>query len=471
MIRVRSSDALMQEVGQGDAYVFRDRNFAPLRAMFAQNKEMEQRAELAKQKRNDDLGKQLAYNPKEIFYPYQKEQEQKAKQLLELRGKIYNKGAYDPNDPDVLTFESLKNDMEQSAAKGAQTEKILTDVASKVQKDPFLDYNKAMPQVWDALHDETGTSRLPIRDVNPNKLYDPMNNPENFNSGYAIKQFSDNLPVFANSYIQRQKEEEGERFNETSVKSKFYQYDNNGNLVKDKSGQPIINITPETKQAFFEIHPLAKPWVEKELQKPENKGLTEDQFLQKKLSPYAFEQRNKNIGGLERPRSGSEDDEVKVSVSRGVTRNTMAKLQAGGKGVKEGYFDTVLTLSGANMDKPVRYNLKEYVDEDTGELIKDQIGDKEIHFTEIQKRPYNKKTGKFLQGSKEDLDANPDVGYKWVAAGRLKKNDEQDPTPIFVELSDVKDKINKAYKLDLDKYTGTKDSLELNKKDDPLGIR
>jgi hypothetical protein len=468
---VKSSDALMQETGQGDAYVFRDRDFSGLRGMIAQNKELEQKREHELSKRNNELANQLNYNQKGIFYPYQKEQENNAKSLLELRGKIYNKGKYDINDPDVQAFEGLKNQMEQNAAKAKQIQDILPDVTNRIQKDPFIDYNKTMPKVWDRLHDETGTSRKSIIEVNPTELYSPLQDPENFNSGYAVKHFADSLPEIANTFIQRQKEAEGDRFNETDVKSKFYQHDQNGRVLRDPSGQPIITISPETREAFYASHPLARPWVQNELAKPENKGLTEDQFLQKRLSPYAYERRNKNIGSLERPRSGSDDDKVNISVTHDVSRNTMSKLLQGGKGVKEGYLPTVITLSGSKMDKPVRYNLKEYVDEETGNLIKEQIGDKEIHFTEIQKRPYNKKTGKFLQGNKEDLDANPDVGYKWVASGRLKKSDDQDPTPIFVELSDVKDKINKAYNIDLDKYTESKDSLELKKQNDPLGIR
>jgi len=471
MYRVRSSDALMQEVGQGDAYVFRDRDFSPLRAMFAQNKELEQRAEQAKQKRDYELDQQRKYNQKAIFAPFQREHSLNGKKLLELRTQAFGK---DIGSPEDKAFNEHVLKLEQNVAKGNDVEKSYFDAMKKAEENPFLNHSQVYSQINDGLYGNDGQSRLSVEDTNPSNFYNPLNDPKNFNGGYAVKKFSDSLPEFANSYIQRIKEAEGDRFNETSIKSKFYKYDNNGRLQVDpKTNQPIINVTPETKQAFFDLDPLVKPWVDLELQKPENKGLTEDQFLQKKLSPYAFEQRNKNVGSLERPRAGSGDDDVKVSVSHDVSRNTMSKLLGDGneKGVKEGYLPTVITLSGSKMDKPVRYNLKEYVDETTGNLVKEQIGDKEIHFTEIQKRPYNKKTGKFLQGSKEDLDANPEVGYKWVASGRLKKSDDQEPTPIFVELSDVKDKINKAYKIDLDKYTETKDSLELNKKDDPLGIR
>lgn len=290
------NNSTIQQAGQGDAYVFSPLDNSGLMNAIYANKADEARREKARADRDAQLADELKYNPKAIFSPYAKEHEAAGLKLIKDRADILKGGIIDPSHPKRLAYEKDKNQLEQNVAKGKEVQDLYPQ-AIGAAKDPYFHQEKVIAQINDVLHDESGNSRLPIKNVKPTDLYAPLQNPDNLNMNYAAQDFAKKLPEQVKSYITQQRSALGERFDENIVKSKFYKYDQRGDQIKDKQGNPVINITPEVKAAFYGSHPLIKPRIEAELKKPENQGLTEDDIIAKNISPYAYENKNTNVGG------------------------------------------------------------------------------------------------------------------------------------------------------------------------------
>jgi hypothetical protein len=315
MYQVRSSDQLLQHQGEGSAYIYHPFDPGVALHMLAANRADKIARERAIADRDEKLDAALKYNPKEIAAPYQQEQQAKYEQLLGQKAKLLQNHIYDPSHPERLTYEAMKNEMEQNAQRGKDAMAAYTTTSAAIAKDKYLKQEQAQSAANDLLHDETGTSRLPINQVNPEEFSKVPNQPQHFNLQSYGEDVAKAIPESVRSYLHQERLLGGERINEDIVKSKFHEYDNNGKLIKDQNGNPVVAVTPETKQIFYNQDPRAKAAVQYELARqnalPENqdKPLTEDDIVRQHLSPYAYSNINRNIGTLNKPNEGSSSTE------------------------------------------------------------------------------------------------------------------------------------------------------------------
>lgn len=331
MYPVRSSEQLLQHTGQGDASVFAPADFTPINHFIAANHADKVFKEKQKAARDAKMSEQRTYNPDATWAPYQQQQDAKFSGTggyLEKKATIDRQGITDPMHPDVLALAALKNEIIQNGGKAKDMQKAYLDAVDVASKDSNIKKDQAISEMNDLIYNEDGSAITPIEKANPRAFQDILNKPEHFNlqsyGGAVAKQ----IPESVRSYLHEERTLGGERVNEDQVKSKFHIYDNNGKLVTDPEGNPIVNVTPETKQIFNSFDPRAKVAVQYELNKqneeiaaqnalPENKAnqkplVTEEDVIRKYLSPYAYNNINKNVGTLNkpnRPSSGLSDEE------------------------------------------------------------------------------------------------------------------------------------------------------------------
>ena len=321
MYRVRSSDELLQHTGQGDAYVFNPLDLSVLNHSIMANKADAAAKQKALADRDAQLAEQLKYNPKAIHAPYQQEQQQKYDNLLKMKAGLLQNHVYDPSHPDRIAYENAKNELEQDWQKANDIMGTYKSTSDQIQKDPYLKQEQAQRAANDLLHDDSGVSRKPIREVNPQAIGQVVNDPQHFNLQTYSEDFAKETPENVRSYLHEERLLGGRRTNEDIVKSKFHVYDDDGNLVKDEKGNPVVNITPESKHLFFNKDPRARAAVDYEVKKqndeisaynslPENKNsqkplVTEDDVLRQYVSPYAYSNVNKNVGTLNKPNEGN----------------------------------------------------------------------------------------------------------------------------------------------------------------------
>lgn len=319
MIPVSSSDQLLQHTGQGDAGVLTPINFGPLQHALMMGHADKLVREKAIADRDAKLADQLKYNPKEIAAPYQAEQQAKYEQLLNQRANILRNHYYDPAHPERQKYDAMINEMEQNAQRGKDAMASYGNVSSAIKADKYLKQEQAQSTVNDLLHDENGTSRLPINQVNPQQFQNVLNDPQHFNGDAYASDVQKLIPEQLKQHLETQKLYGGQRENEAVTKGKFINYDpETGEALKNPDGSYQIAITPETKHVFYNHDPRAKRWVENEVEKhnndPANKDnqITEDQVIQKVLSPYAYANTLKKTGTLVRPYQSSTSGQTKV---------------------------------------------------------------------------------------------------------------------------------------------------------------
>jgi hypothetical protein len=479
MIRVRSSDALMQERGQGDAYVVSPMDFSAFHNGIAQRNEDESRKAKIQADHDKELKDKLDYNPKSIWNPVSKKHEEKVLDVLKHSARLKaNPVPYD--HPDRIDYETKKAKIEQDINKGAELEKAYIGAHARAKGDDYYHTDKIANEINNITFGEDRKGLRGVDEINLDDYEKPFQNPDNFNMTHAAQKFTKDLPEQVKSYISQQKNEQGERFNENLVKSKFYKYDNSGNQIRDTKGNPVINITPETKHAFYNSHPLIQPYIAKAMERPENKGKSEDQILQEIVSPYAVHESNKSIGGLSK--NGDGDDDKKITFSRSYDKNRIMTYKDRADGVtktEEGNVAEVVTPAGKNMNRVVPLTPTKLYDESTNSEIDKSPGLKNVKIVEFQKRYYEPSTGKFLHGSKDKIEKKYGKhAFKWVAVGDVyDESGKEVVSHVFMPYDDISNEIETQYGIKKSDIYGKQDSSdplkiksEKSTKSDPLGI-
>jgi hypothetical protein len=299
-------------------------DFSPIQHYLIANHADKLHRQAAIADRDEKLANQLKYNPKEIAAPFQAEQDAKYAGpggLLEQRAKILQNHIYDPAHPERQKYDAMVNELEQNSQRGKDAMAAYQNTSAAIQKDPYLKQEQAQSAANDILHDENGTSRLPINQVNPQEFSKVLNDPEHFNLQPYGQATAKEITPDVRTFLHEERSMGGKRIDENHVKTLFHEYDDNGNLKKDPEGNPIIAITPATKQVFYNKDPRAKAAVQYEMNKqnqeiaawnqdPENRfnqkqPVTEDHIIKQVLAPYAYHQENKQIGSLQKPSAAS----------------------------------------------------------------------------------------------------------------------------------------------------------------------
>jgi hypothetical protein len=442
----------------GNAGIFRDSKPSPMNYLLQAKKYKDAQLQKEKAARDKKLDELYKYNPKAIFHPYEKQHESDYMGLLDEQTKLLM-GGIDRTDPRWHEVERKKLGMEQNVYKGETIKKNISDAYAAAGRDPYTHKETALRFINDQFINEDGTYKR-IEEVDPERIRDAANAPSALNTAKLTQDFVKTIPEKASQIVQQRAiavgNTPGVYFNEIQEKSKFYQ--------KDADGKLRINITPETKELFKQMDARVVPYIQEQLQKPENKGKTEDDIIRDLISPYAYVNRKVDASGItkEAKKGGSGDDDITVTDRFDVddTFNLLNKGRDASKRVTASYSPHERRLGGKKADKPIYLTSTNFVDPQTNDWITDKNGDKivgeqKVTINRLRLLPFDKETGQVLISDRETIKkAINNVVWKWTASGVLHTKDKDGKNvekPVMLpNIDEIKTDLKEKLGVDMD---------------------
>jgi hypothetical protein len=442
----------------GNAGIFKDSQPSPMSHLLQAKKYKAAQLQKEKAARDKKLDELYKYNPKAIFHPYEKQHESDYMGLLDEQTKLIM-GGIDRTDPRWHEVERKKLGMEQNVYKGETIKKNIADAYAVAGRDPYTHKETALRFINDQFINEDGTYKR-IEEVDPEKIRDAANAPSALNTAKLTQDFVKTIPEKASQIVQQRAINVGNTpgvyFNEIQEKSKFYSQDSDGKLR--------INITPETKELFKQMDARVEPYIQEQLQKPENKGKSEDDIIRDLISPYAYVNRKVDASGItkEAKKGGSGDDEPVTLTHLYDTEqnfNLNKKGKDSSKTVSISYSPHEIRIGGKKADTPIYVNAQKLIDPNTNSYFTDSngdhlVGDRKVIVNRIRLLPFDEDTGQMLIAKKDIIKkAKNKIIYKWVDDGvMLDKGDDGKniERPVMMMHDEVKVDLKEKRGIDLD---------------------
>lgn len=276
--------------GTGAAQIFG--NPYDVVGQFARNKAHREAVDLAlarqnqasRDKRINDL---LLTNPEKTFEPFNKEVINAAEKHRSESVDMFNKGMNPVNNPGFEAWNKKQwDEINDLARRGNFIKDQVTLKRNEVAKNPYLDQNMLNSAINDTYMDHEGNGK-DIKGVDLDSINKVIeNNPQAFKSNVYADDFLKNLGDKVFNFNKIQRDAEGVTSQDVDIKMKkgIYRPDPNaadGILRDPKTGNPVINATPEVVRGFM-ADPYAANWVHHEAA---NTGKSEKKVVEDVLEP------------------------------------------------------------------------------------------------------------------------------------------------------------------------------------------
>lgn len=448
MIRVRSSDELMQHTGEGDAYVFKPLNmdtFFRAREMKLRHEDKEKQIKLKQAK---DLENRLTFNPGTATPEHDEEFNKAALEALEVKKNI---GLY--GDPTGEQEKAYNERHLRAKQIGAQSKAIQSEMATahgEIKSNPLLNQTEAY-QTLVGLHNTPDGKVKSVTDwqhgsamtnvySNPNAV-----NTENLYKTFAknagqqmmsVKTATENGDVDISSmdkqvgkFLVPKKDEKG--------KVVGYQTDSDGNFVfdiNDNTLGAVYGTFPNPVAAKQRIESDYSKLVEETGLKPENYSLND--FVADKLKTYVptstSRQRDFQDKAEVKAKGGNYSDGDGVTVAHAGLKpiNFEARYDKTFNGVKVGESSHVEEGLGFGINTPTRKgqqlklkvtNVSQIYDGSTStRLDAKNMANQDLIVAGVTYLPTDRKTGKPAYRAVKKIEGESDDEYlrrseEWVA--------------------------------------------------------
>lgn len=176
--------------------------------------------------------------------------------------------------------DNIINAAKNSTAEYQNVAKAIQQIKSS--SDPYLDKEKAIAQVLDYYYGQDG--KKTIFSENYGTMPNWMDGA--FHSGRWVEDFVKDLPEVVSSTISNTPTADGNYIDTTEATGKFFEQNSDGSIAL-KDGKPIIKVNENTVALALQDERW-KRYIEDELKREENKGLTPEQLTIQKLSPHSY---------------------------------------------------------------------------------------------------------------------------------------------------------------------------------------
>jgi hypothetical protein len=476
---VRSSDALMQNTGEGDAHVFSPfDNSGIMNAIIANKNEAARKKQLeaeAKENKQKELFEYYKYKGPEILdQHYVPSIQNKTKEYLDDVSSTYLKGG--ANEEDRARLAQKRNEIEYSSQKFNALKKRLDEDVINIQKYP--DYYNKEDMIKDRIGkyhpdpDERGN--VDVSGVDPDKM---MTDPSSF---IKEPELYKSLTKDIQKSIESGEWKSGEDIRGKESGSIFWkpEVDKRGNAT----GRRVPGVSDETVNFYME-HPDVMMSANREVsskikndaeilknlgdQRPIEEieaDLSKDKEV---LLKDHIRKQLENVNEVSVKRTlqagaggnGDDDNVAKVTWSFDQDRNVNTQ-QTGETNSKivPGWVPQVGSLYD-DKDKKFRVDAPSLINVTTNKWIKEP-GSKELYGVELQLRPYKSKSKQPIIVNKKDNIVNedgslkdPDMEFEWFISGTYKKKNavgKEEEVHVLIPYKDVKPQMKSVYGIDLD---------------------
>lgn len=445
---------LLQQAGQGNAYILPRQdmsgmaNLARMKAAqeaAKQKREMEQRA--IRDKHIDEL---MKWTPDQAWYPHQEQLNNAVDEAFQFRANMIKNDDLSPEAR--LEYERRKQRAASISAKSQDIQKNYDIWKQQInQGDKYTDKNYLQSKLNDQIFGLDGNKD--VNEIDFQGINDVVQgrDPNAFKVQEWASDFAKTLPETIENNLGKYNAANGQFITNEQVKSKFFDLDENGNVVY-QNGKPVIKVNDETVGLALQ-EPRTQQWVEQQLQLPQNKYKTEKDIVTELLSPYANIQSKTTLTkGFKPPSAGKGKDDME-GISWTYDQPWKTNVGQGGSGIADGYLPTEIRLGGKKLDKKIMIRSGDIIDESTNQRIpeNDMVGDKEMKVTRIAVVPKSTSTGKYTVRSQAQLENDPNTTYEWVAFGQMiqKKGGREIVKNVMIPYNQVSNDVDAAYQLNL----------------------
>lgn len=448
MIRVRSSDELMQRTGQGDAYVFTPLNMDT----FFKAREMKLRHEdkqaAIKAKQAKDLENRLTFNPGTATPEHDEEFNSKALEALEIKKNVGING--DPTGELEKSYWQKHNEAKQI---GQQSKAIQAEMASahgEIKSNPLINQTEAYKTLVDLHNNPDGKVKSVTDWKHGAAMTNVYANPNAVNTDGLFKTFAKNAGQQTMSIKTATENGDIDVSQMDKQVGKFLvpKKDDKGKVVgyqTDKDGNFVFDINDNTIGALYGTYPnpeAAKQRIESDYQKriqetgldPKNYSLNDyvADSLKTYVSTSTSRQRDYEDKAQVKAKDGIYDDVGGVTVAHSDSKplNFTAKRDQYLNGQKVGETSTVETGLGFGFTAPTRKgqqlkikvtNLSQIYDGNTASrLDAKNLANQDVIVSGVTWLPTERKTGKPRYQSVKKEEGESDAEYlqrseEWAA--------------------------------------------------------
>lgn len=456
---------LLQQAGQGDAYVLPAFNSDRITERLDHAESMKAAkaaaAAKAKQDRDNRLDELMKWNPEQAWYPHTEQTNNAIKDVYNTMTEIRKSGV-EPT-PDQLNLLNQKKWNAEVLAKKSQDIKVLyPQLKEEIEKsDKYTDKAYLNSKLNDEIFSEPDVNKIDF-----NNLGNISSDPKAFKHGDWVADFADSLPEQIESIFGQMSVDGGSVLVDKEVKSKFLDLDSNGNVRYDKNGKPLVKISNETIDLALQ-DPRYAYHIQEELSKPNAKYKTASEIVKNELSTFAKREEKTNYNkGFDKEK---DKDKLIIGQANDVYRNQNSKNKSTGVGkVHEGWVPVEYTLNPEKFKNvPVTSDI--VIDPKTNTQKTDNVGVQNYTISKLFQKPVDAKTGEILHGEKEDVLRHKNgVVYKWFAEASREEGKSKKTVTEFIPYEKL-ESFFVSRGIDVNKMGN--DPLGINiSTEDPLGL-
>lgn len=223
-------------------------------AHYMQNKQQQQMNEAmqqrqmaeARKERNKNLNELLEFAPDKYWDPYHEEITNATnKMVVNFATDHLNKGGAWDNIEFQKQLKANQDYVNLLANKSRLGQERFTEVMKEIEGNEYIDQDKARAMLHDMVYSADGKT-LNVETLEPRKFSDVLTNPEVININSVARDFVKGLPEHVQEYAKIMNDKLGGSFVEANkITGKMLVRDENGDIVTDNEGNPVINLTDE----------------------------------------------------------------------------------------------------------------------------------------------------------------------------------------------------------------------------------
>ncbi len=425
-------------------------------------KEEEERQKALQEKANQ-AAEEAKYNPGNINdIKYNDSLNKIGQEVLEYSANGYKTGKIGTAEH-IYGMGQLKNKAQLVKGKGDAALATMAEAYKNADQLPsYVDKTKLNKQIYDAGHPTKKNGDIHWDAINPEKIasipsdyYHAINTADMYKS--KIKDLGEKVHSTENMFGVTDPNDGtalGQMIRSDSVKAKFFKpiMDNKGNVQKwvpgvtDEAAGFMLDNDPEVKgEAKYQLD----NYINAETTARINAGDTRDtrdirevhndveknidarawmrdhvKLNMERLNETSTDKSYKQGFKFRNPNEGKDEEDFKATKVTDQKRNL--NVGNGTEDIRTTDVPEEYRFSGKKLDQPVSINSSKIYDENTNKSITGQesIGDKKLYPTRTFQIGYDTKTGKYIQGSIDDVKKNPNAVIKWMIGGTMDAKEE-----------------------------------------------